>query len=221
MIKDQKRFQKPWENRATIQTLFILCCWGIRGFIRGVFFKSTGGLVLIGKNVKIRNSYKLKVGKNFVIENNSELNCNSLRGLCFGDNVTIGANALIRPSNIYGGEVGEGMIVGNNSNIGPFAYIGCSGLIVIGDNVMMSPRVSIYAENHNFEKRNVPMKAQGVTRQTTKVEDDCWIASNSVILAGVTIGKGSVISAGAVVTKDVPPYSIVGGVPAKVIKSRN
>ena len=53
-----------------------------------------------------------------------------------------------------------------------------------------------------------------------KIEDDCWIAANTIILAGVTIGRGSVIAAGSVVTKDVPPYSIVGGVPAKVIKSR-
>ena len=64
------------------------------------------------------------------------------------------------------------------------------------------------------------IKEQGVKREFVKIEDDCWIAANTVILAGVTIGRGSVIAAGSVVTKDVPPYSIVGGVPANVIKSR-
>ena len=64
------------------------------------------------------------------------------------------------------------------------------------------------------------MKEQGVTRTFVKIEDDCWIAANSVILAGVTIGRGSVIAAGSVVTEDVPAYSVVAGVPAKVIKSR-
>jgi acetyltransferase-like isoleucine patch superfamily enzyme len=84
----------------------------------------------------------------------------------------------------------------------------------------MSPRVSIYAENHLFDDPELNIKEQGVKREFVKIEDDCWIAANTVILAGVTIGRGSVIAAGSVVTKDVPPYSIVGGVPAKVIKSR-
>jgi acetyltransferase-like isoleucine patch superfamily enzyme len=85
---------------------------------------------------------------------------------------------------------------------------------------MMSPGVSIFAENHNFLDPSLPMKDQGVTVEFVKIEDDCWLASNSIILAGVTVGKGSVIAAGAVVTKDVPPYSVVAGSPAVVIKSR-
>lgn len=114
-----------------------------------------------------------------------------------------------------------GLIVGDNSNIGPFSYIGCSGLITIGSNVMISPRVSIYAENHNFERTDIPMKDQGVTRKDVIIEDDCWIAANSVVLAGVTIGKGTIIAAGSVVTTDIPSYSIAAGVPARVIKKRN
>jgi acetyltransferase-like isoleucine patch superfamily enzyme len=85
---------------------------------------------------------------------------------------------------------------------------------------MISPRVSIYSENHNFSETAVPMIEQGVTRSFVKIEDDCWIAANSVILAGVTVGKGSVVAAGSIVTKDVPPYSVVAGNPAQVIKSR-
>ena len=61
---------------------------------------------------------------------------------------------------------------------------------------------------------------QGVTRSFVKIENDCWIAANSIILAGVTVGRGSIVAAGSVVTKDVPPFSIVGGNPAKIIKSR-
>ena len=64
------------------------------------------------------------------------------------------------------------------------------------------------------------MKEQGVTRQFVVIEDDCWIASHSVILAGVTVGRGSIVAAGSVVTTDVPPYSIVAGVPARVIRPR-
>jgi acetyltransferase-like isoleucine patch superfamily enzyme len=86
---------------------------------------------------------------------------------------------------------------------------------------MMSPGVSIYAENHIFSDLTLPMKDQGVTVSFVVIEDDCWIASNCIILAGVTVGKGSVVAAGSVVTKDVPPYSVVAGSPATIIKSRN
>ena len=85
---------------------------------------------------------------------------------------------------------------------------------------MLAPRVSIYAENHVFDNPNITIKAQGVTKSAVVIEDDCWIAANVVILAGVTIGKGSVIAAGSVVNEDVPAFSVVAGVPARVIKSR-
>ena len=192
----------------------------MRGLFQQLWFGKAAGLVLIGKHVSIRYSNHLFAGKDLIIEDNVELNCLSTKGIHFGNRVTIGKHAIIRPSNLYGGDIGEGLKMGNDSNIGPFAYIGCSGYIEIGDNVMISPRVSIYAENHDFDNPDIIMKKQGVTKQFVKIEDDCWIAANSIILAGVTIGKGSIIAAGSVVTKDIPPYSIAAGVPAVVIKSR-
>jgi acetyltransferase-like isoleucine patch superfamily enzyme len=220
MIKDQKRFGTAWDKRSTFLTYIILMLWLIRGAFRRLWFKSSKGILLIGRQVRIRSPHKLAVGRNFILEDSCELNCNSLRGMNFGDNVTIGSKAIIRPSNIYGGAIGEGLVIGNNSNIGPYSYIGCSGLITIGNNVMISPRVSIYAENHNFDDAELAMKEQGVTRESVTIQDDCWIASNSIILAGVTIGTGSVIGAGSVVTKDIPAFSIVAGNPARIIKSR-
>src|SRR5690606_34804646 len=135
-------------------------------------------------------------------------------------NVTIGRFAMIRPSGYYRGSIGRGMRVGNHSNIGPFCYIGCSGLITIGDNVLMGPRVSMSAENHIFSDVTTPIRRQGVTRKEIAIADDCWLGSNSVIAAGVKIGKGSVIAAGSVVTREVPDYSIAAGVPARVIRDR-
>ena len=184
------------------------------------FWHSSGGLTLIGPSVKIISGHKLSVGKNFVVERGAEINCISTKGIQFGDKVTIGSYAIIRPSNVYGGPVGVGLKIGNNSNIGPYSYIGCSGYIEIGNNVMMAPRVSLFAENHNFESIDFPMKDQGVTTAPIIIEDDCWIAANSIILAGVRIGKGSVIAAGSVVTKDVKPYSVMVGNPAKKLKNR-
>lgn len=192
----------------------------LRGRIRRVGFRRARGLTMMGRHVALRNKRYISVGRSFIAEDYAEIQGLSRHGITFGDRVTVGKYAMIRPSGNYGGEVGEGLVVGSNSNIGAYCYIGCSGMIRIGDNVMMSPRVSLYAENHNFADVTRPMKEQGVTRQYIIIEDDCWIASHAVVLAGVTIGRGSVIAAGSVVTKDVPPYSIVAGSPARVIRSR-
>ncbi|WP_200974985.1 DapH/DapD/GlmU-related protein [Echinicola sp. 20G] len=215
------RFNEDWDSLSTLGVLLRMTVWFVRGSFRRMWFRSSKGMLLIGKRVTIRQARYLSVGKNFIAQDNCEINCLSQKGIIFGDKVTVGNYAIIRPTNLYGGEPGIGLKVGNNSSIGHYAYIGCSGYIEIGDNVMMSPRVSIYSENHNFDDTESPMMEQGVTRSFAKIEDDCWIASNSIILAGVTVGKGSVVAAGSVVTKDIPPYSIVGGNPAKVIKSRN
>jgi acetyltransferase-like isoleucine patch superfamily enzyme len=197
-----------------------LAIYLIRGFCQRIFFGKAAGMVLTGKGVSIRYAKYLEAGKDLIIEDYAELNCLSRQKIIIGERVSIGKFAIIRPTNSYGGEIGEGLKIGNNSNIGPYCYIGCSGYIEIGNNVMISPRVSIYAENHVFDRTDITMKEQGVNRQFVKIEDDCWVAANSIILAGVTIGKGSVIAAGSIVTKDIPPYSIVAGVPARVIKQR-
>ncbi len=190
-------------------------------FLRGLWWKlwlkHSAGLVLVGEHVTIHNPQYISVGRNFVAEDYCEIQGVSREGIVFGEHVTVGRFAMIRPSGYYGREIGIGLKVGDHSNIGPYCYIGCSGGIEIGQNVLMSPRVSLYSENHDFARLDAPMNAQGVTRQPTTVGDDCWLASNSVILAGVHVGEGAVVAAGAVVTKHVPPCAIVGGVPAKVI----
>ena len=201
-------------------TLWRLLPFFLRGLWEKLFMGKSSGWVLAGKQVSIRYASYLHAGKELIIEDYAEINARSTKKIILGNRVTIGKYAIIRPGNLYGGEPGEGLMVGDHSNIGPYCYIGCSGHISIGNNVMISPRVSIYAENHVFEDTHNTIKSQGVQRQSVVIEDDCWIASNSVILAGVTIGKGSVVAAGSVVTHDVPPYSIVAGVPARLIKNR-
>ena len=217
----QSRFKGRWSFRDKTITITRLALYFIRGCFHRIFFSKANGLLFIGKGVSLRYANHLEAGKDLIIEDYAEINCLSKQKVILGDRVTIGKFAIIRPSNIYGGEIGEGLKIGNNSNIGPYCYIGCSGYIEIGNNVMISPRVSIYAENHVFEQTDMTIKEQGVMRQFVKIEDDCWIAANSIILAGVTVGRGSVVAAGSVVTIDVPPFSVVGGVPAKIIKNRN
>lgn len=214
------RFNAEWDGMSIIRVLLMITAYTIRGFVKLLFIGSAKGILLIGKGVIIRHAKYLHVGKSFVAEDYCEIQSISRRGIVFGNRVTVGRFATIRPTNFYGGELGEGLKVGNNSNIGPYCYVGCSGYIEIGNNVMISPRVSIYAENHTFSEADIVMKEQGVERSAVIIEDDCWIAANSIILSGVRIGHGSIVAAGSVVSKDVPPYSVVAGVPAKVIRSR-
>ena len=126
-----------------------------------------------------------------------------------GKNVNIERGAVFTPM----------LSIGDNSGIG----INCEviGPVTIGENVLMGPEVIIYTKNHKFDDTNLPIIKQGYEKiMPVTISDDVWVGRRVMIMPGVRIGKGCVIAAGAVVTKDVPSFSVVGGVPAKVIKSR-
>ncbi len=192
--------------------------------VRGLFLKLrlgySDGWVMREKRVRIFHAKHIRVGRQFNLEEGCEIVGLSKRGVVFGDRCTVGRGAIIRPTNVLLDEPGEGMLMGDNSNIGPLSYIGCSGFIEIGSRVMMGPRVNLMAESHKFDDLSRPIKEQGVERSFIKIEDDVWIGANVTILDGVVVGKGSIIAAGAVVTKDVPALSIVAGVPAKLLRRR-
>lgn len=113
---------------------------------------------------------------------------------------------------------GKGIEIGNNSGIGLNCRI--TGPLTIGNDVMMAPGVNIVTQNHEISDTQIPMRLQTAEKKKVTICDDVWIGVNAIILPGITIGKGSVIAGGAVVTKDVAPYSIVGGNPARVIRVR-
>lgn len=109
--------------------------------------------------------------------------------------------------------------IGDWSGIGVNCEV--NGPVTIGKYVMMGPEVVIYTSGHNFERTDIPMQQQGSSEtKPVVIEDDVWIGRRAIIMPGVHIGKGCVIGAGAIVTKDVPDYCVVGGVPAKILKRR-
>lgn len=109
--------------------------------------------------------------------------------------------------------------VGNNVSINRgcevFTSANINAEVILNDNVTLSPNVKIYSAGHHYNNLELPDSAGDVI-----INEHSWIGANSVILQNVTIGKGSIVSANSVVTKDVPPFSIVAGIPARVIKKR-
>jgi acetyltransferase-like isoleucine patch superfamily enzyme len=110
--------------------------------------------------------------------------------------------------------------IGDNVGIAQNCFIQVRGKVIIKNNVIFGPGVYVFSENHNFDNPDLPVVVQGETRKGVVIEEGVWIGSRATILDGVTIGMNSIIAAGSVVNKDIPPYSIAGGIPAKIIKSR-
>lgn len=151
-----------------------------------------------------------KVGKNLWIGKN-------VRALS-GKDIEIGDNCSIMSFTSLAAINGE-LKIGNWASINENVRIDASqkGKIFLGDNVLIGPNVLIRASDHVFERTDIPIRDQGHKAGNIIIEDDVWICGNCVITKGVKIGAHSIIGAGSVVTKDIEPYSVVGGVPAKLI----
>lgn len=150
-------------------------------------------------------------GDNVTIADFSYLHCLSIRGVKIGNNSSIDRNLWLHCG-------GTGFF-----EMGSYSYIGCNavigaggGGIRIGNNVLIGQSVNIHSETHVFNNPDELIRNQGVTYQGVVIEDDVWIGSKATILDGVVIGTGSVVGAGAVVTRSIPAYSIAVGIPAKI-----
>lgn len=156
-------------------------------------FKKVNGKFKIGKNVNIMGFENIEIGNNVYFADYTQIFAHDSGSIQIGDNFGINYNSQLGAS---------------------------FGKIVIGNNCAIAGNCVLRASNHNFDNPDIPFNKQGHIYGEIILEDDVWIASNCVITANTKIGKSSVIGAGAVVTKDVESYSIMGGVPAKLIKKR-
>lgn len=180
-------------------------------------------LARLGKSVQIEpgvefvNADRTEIGNGVKIDRYVRLrNVGRDSKIKVGDWVRLNRAADIK---LHSG--GNGYIeIGDYTSIGPYTCLAGRD-IKIGKYCLIAPHVGIFANNHVFSDPNCPIVQQGHTYKGIVIEDDCWLGSGVKVLDGVTIGRGSVIGAGAVVTKDIPPYSIAVGVPAKVVSNRN
>ncbi|WP_345031150.1 acyltransferase [Ravibacter arvi] len=127
----------------------------------------------------------------------------------------IGTGSVIEDFSTINNGVGH-VVIGAHSLIGMSNVV--IGPVTIGDNVIMAQHVVVSGLNHNYTDPALPISRQGVSVKAVVIEDDCWIGANAVITSGVTVGKHSVVAAGSVVTRDVPPFSVVAGNPARPVK---
>lgn len=207
------------------QTLYLLLGWipTIIGVgLRGVFYRlilKMDGVAAIESRVRIRFADQIKLGHGVYIDEGTYLHA-CPNGIEIGAGSIVMHGAILHVYNFRDMKQ-SGIKIGRDSLIGEYSVIRGQGGVSIGDRVYTSPFTQIIAVNHVFDDPNRPFTAQGITAEGIVIEDDVWLGAGAIITDGVRVGQGAVVAAGAVVTKDVPPHTVVGGVPAKQIKNIN
>jgi acetyltransferase-like isoleucine patch superfamily enzyme len=169
---------------------------------------------------RLHHRHLLSLGRGVSLARGVDINSFGRAGVRLGDNVTVGAFTQIAASGVIS-EPGEFVHIGARTAVGSHNIIWGQGGVTIGSDCLLGPHVVIVSENHVHNDPAVPIRSQGNARAPVDIGDDCWIGAGARIMMGVTLGRGSVVGAGSVVTRDVPEFSVVVGVPARVIGTRN
>jgi acetyltransferase-like isoleucine patch superfamily enzyme len=204
------------------QLIFLIAAWvptviGIawRAVLYRLILKMRG-LAAIENGVRLRYANHIVLDRGAYLDQGVYLHaCPS--GIEIGQNTIIMHHAVLHVYN-FRSLPHAGIRIGRDSLIGEYSVIRGQGGVQIGDRVYTSPFTQIIAVNHRFDDPNTPFVDQGITAQGIVIEDDVWIGAGAIITDGIHLGKGSVVAAGAVVTRDVPPHTLVGGVPARVLR---
>lgn len=201
-----------------IQTLFgwIPTVIGIalRAYAYRLMLRAAGTLA-IEPHVRIRYADHVRLGRGVYLDEGVYLHALP-NGIEIGDNTYVMNHAELHVYN-FRGLPHSGIKIGKNCLISEYNVLRGQGGITIGDNVYTSPFVQMMAVNHVYTDPTRPIIEQGITAEGIVVEDNVWIGASAILLDGVRVGNGAVIAAGAVVTRDVPPRVVVGGVPARVL----
>ncbi len=198
-------------DRVLLGSLLSRFAWLMRGFIR--FRKK----VFIARDVSIRGKENLTMGEYTTINRGAQIDAVAKNQIVFGDRVSIGPFVEISCTSHFS-KLGKGIKIGDDSAIGGYSFIGASGGVEIGSNVIMGQYVTFHAQDHIYKNKDKPIKDQGVTEKGIVIGDDCWIGAKVTFLDGAELGNRCVVAAGSVVKGKFPDHSMIGGVPAKVIK---
>jgi acetyltransferase-like isoleucine patch superfamily enzyme len=192
--------------------------------IIGVGLRAIGYKLILRSDgiAAIENQVRLRFAGNIHLEAGVYLDQNVYLHAC-PQGIKIGSNTYIMHGSIlhvynFRDLPHSGIWIGQDSLIGEYNVLRGQGGITSGNRVYTSPMVQMLAVNHIYHDPTRPFVEQGITAEGITIEDDVWIGSGAIVTDGVRVGQGAVIAAGAVVTKNVPPHTVVAGVPAKVIK---
>lgn len=204
------------------QTLYALFGWipSIVGIgLRGIFYRlilNMEGWAAIENGVRLRFADNIRLANGVYLDQGVYLHA-CPAGIEIGSNTIVMHGAVLHVYN-FRDLPHAGIKIGRDSLIGEFSIIRGQGGVRIGDRVYTSPFTQIIAVNHVFDDPDLPFVKQGITAEGIVIEDDVWLGASVIITDGVHIGRGAVVAAGAVVTKDVPAHTVVAGIPAQVIK---
>ncbi|GGD22688.1 hypothetical protein GCM10011343_11100 [Flavobacterium orientale] len=209
---------KSYQIDPSIPDQLIIRSFYVRGLmlVRGLL--KLRKKVFLGRNVTILNKSNFVLGKNVTIESYTILDGYASQKIFLGDNAKIGSFSKLLSTSHFS-KLGVGLKMGNNSAIGDYTHFGAPGGIEIGDNVIMGSYISFHSENHNFLDPSKLIREQGVTSRGIKLGNNIWVGAKVTFLDGCEVGNNSVVAAGAVVNGVYPDNSVIGGVPAKVIKT--
>lgn len=212
-----------WWRYFLEQGLFFLFGWiptvagiGLRSLVYRLILKMDG-LAAIESGVRLRFANYIHLHHGVYLDHGAYLHA-CPHGIEIGENTIVMHGAILHVYN-FRDLPNAGIKIGKDSLIGEYSVIRGQGGVTIGDRVYTSPFTQIIAVNHVFDDPQRPFVEQGITAEGIVIEDDVWLGASCVVTDGVRIGKGAVVAAGAVVTKDVPPHTVVAGVPAKVLKT--
>lgn len=161
----------------------------------------------------VKNPAQITLGRQVRVHGNTTLDASSTGRIVLGDKVTLNRYAYVNASR-------GGVVFGPGSAVNNYSVINGAGGVEIGSHVLIGPNVQIVSYQHAYDDPDRLIDHQELIYKKIVIEDDVWIGASAVILAGVTIGRGSVVGAGSVVTKSCAPYSVLVGVPARLIKQR-
>jgi acetyltransferase-like isoleucine patch superfamily enzyme len=205
------------------QLLFLLFSWiptiigvGLRAVVYRLILRMDGAAA-IESRVRLRFADHIRLGHGVYLDEGVYLHA-CPRGIEIGSGTIVMHGAVLHVYN-FRNMPHSGIKIGRDSLIGEYSVVRGQGGVQIGDRVYTSPFTQIIAVNHVFDDPNRPFVEQGITAEGIVIEDDVWLGAGAIITDGVRVGKGAVVAAGAVVTDDVPPHTVVGGVPAKPIKT--
>ncbi len=175
------------------------------------------GLAAIERGVRLRFASQVTLDRGSYLDQGVYLHA-CPNGIHVGRNSLVMHGSVLHVYN-FRGLPKAGIWIGNDSLVGEYNVIRGQGGVRIGNRVYTSPLVQLVAVNHVFDDPSRPFVDQGITAEGIAIEDDVWIGAGAIVTDGVTVGTGAVVAAGSVVTRDVPPHTIVAGVPARVVRA--